>query len=34
MNVSAVDFLRRRVNVERQVQKRRGGPAEPPATEV
>lgn len=28
MNVSAVDFLRRRVNVERQVQKRRGGPPE------
>ncbi len=28
MNVSAVDFLRRRINVERQVQKIRGGPPE------
>jgi len=28
MNVSAVDFLRRRVNLERRVQKLRGGPPE------
>ena len=34
MNVSDVDFLRRRIEVERQVQKRRGGPPEIRGTEV
>ena len=34
MNVSDVDFLRRRLDVERQVQKRRGGPPEIRRAEV